>query len=84
MYKRQPYIIGASFSIEENKDSRYLVGNKGLYMINVVSREIAPDLTSYSGYKNSLRENEKLRINSKVFDALEMSSEIEDNRHLYY
>lgn len=81
---KEPYIIGASFALSENKESNLLVGNKGLYKIKVTNKETAPDLASYLAYRNSLRTNENVRINSEIFNALKMSSEIEDNRHLYY
>ena len=81
---QEPYIIGASFALKENKESKLLVGNKGLYKIKVISKETAPDLASYLAYRNSLRTNENARINSEIFNALKMSSEIEDNRFLYY
>lgn len=81
---QEPYIIGASFALKENEESNLLVGNKGLYKIKVTGKEAAPDLPSYLAYRNSLRTNENIRINSEIFNALKMSSEIEDNRHLYY
>jgi peptidyl-prolyl cis-trans isomerase D len=81
---QEPYIIGASFALKENEESSLLVGNKGLYKIKVTGKETAPDLASYLAYRNSLRTNENIRINSEIFNALKMSSEIEDNRHLYY
>ena len=81
---QEPYIIGASFALKENEESNLLVGNKGLYKIKVTGKETAPDLASYLAYRNSLRTNENIRINSEIFNALKMSSEIEDNRHLYY
>ena len=81
---KEPYIIGASFALKENEESNLLVGNKGLYKIKVTGKETAPDLASYLAYRNSLRTNENIRINSEIFNALKMSSEIEDNRHLYY
>ena len=81
---QEPYIIGASFALKENEESNLLLGNKGLYKIKVTGKETAPDLASYLAYRNSLRTNENIRINSEIFNALKMSSEIEDNRHLYY
>ena len=80
----EPYIIGASFALKENEESKLLIGNKGLYKIKLISKQTAPELPSYIAYKNSLRTNENLRINSEIFKALKNSSKIVDNRHLYY
>ena len=81
---KEPYIIGASFALDENEESNLLIGNNGLYKIRLISKQLAPDLASYLAYKNALRTKESLRINSEIFKALKNSSKIVDNRHLYY
>ena len=81
---KEPYIIGASFALDENEESNLLIGNKGLYKIRLISKQLAPDLASYLAYKNALRTKESVRINSEIFKALKNSSKIVDNRHLYY
>ncbi len=81
---KEPYIIGASFALDENEESNLLIGNNGLYKIRLISKQLAPDLPSYLAYKNALRTKESLIINSEIFKALKNSSKIVDNRHLYY
>ena len=82
----EPYIIGAAFSMDLNQPSKLIEGENGVYMIEVSSKEKAPDLSNYTAYKNALRASKRAEIASSlsIFDALKSASEIVDNRKIYY
>tara|TARA_B110000003_G_scaffold43397_2_gene40861 strand:- start:409 stop:2526 length:2118 start_codon:yes stop_codon:yes gene_type:complete len=81
---REPYVIGAAFSLDSNQTSDLIRGEKGLYKIRVVNKIIADDLANYTAYSNSLKNAENSRINSAIYEALKSSASIQDNRSLYY
>lgn len=80
----EPYVIGTAFALELNKASALIKGNSGVYMIEVISKEIAEEIESYRVYANALQNEENMRINNSIYEALRSSAEIEDNRQLYY
>ena len=80
----EPYVIGVAFAMELNQPSDIIKGNKGVYMIEVSSKEIAEDLESYQAYANVLETEEKNRISSVIYNALKSTAIIEDNRPVYY
>ena len=80
----EPYVIGAAFALELNKPSALIEGNSAVYMIEVISKEIAEEIESYRAYANSLQNQENMRINNSIYEALRSSAQIEDNRDLYY
>ena len=80
----EPYVIGTAFALELNKASALIKGISGVYMIEVISKEIAEEMESYRVYANALQNEENMRINNSIYEALRSSAEIEDNRQLYY
>ena len=80
----EPYVIGTAFALEPNQPSALIKGNNGVYMIEVTSKEIAEEMESYKAYANALQNQENIRINNSIYEALRSSAEIEDNRQLYY
>jgi peptidyl-prolyl cis-trans isomerase D len=80
----EPYVIGVAFAMKLNQTSALIKGNKGVYMIEVSSKEIAENLESYQVYANVLKTEENNRISSVIYDALKSTAIIEDNRPVYY
>ena len=70
--------------MELNQPSDIIKGNKGVYMIEVSSKEIAENLESYQAYANVLETEEKNRISSVIYNALKSTAIIKDNRPVYY
>jgi len=80
----EPYVIGTAFALNLNQPSKLIKGNTGVYMIEVTSKEIAEEMESYKAYANALQNEENIRINASIYEALRFSAVIEDNRQLYY
>ena len=80
----EPYIIGSSFSLEPNELSQLLKGNNGVYIIRLLSKEIAEDINLGQAISNSLSDREIERISTLIPEVLESKAEIVDNRSIYY
>ena len=80
----EPYIIGSAFSLDDNEISGLLKGNNGIYLLNVLSKEIAEEINIESAISNSLSDREIERISTLVIDVIESKAKIVDNRSFYY
>ncbi len=80
----EPYVVGAGFALDVDATSDLIIGNNGVYMLQVTSRNIVEDLEDYSLYANNLSQQEREKVAGLVIQALESSATIEDNRSLYY
>ena len=80
----EPYIIGSSFSLDINETSKILKGNNGIYLVRLLSKEIAEDISIGAAISNSLSDREVERISTLIPEVLESKAEIVDNRSLYY
>ena len=76
----EPYIVGAAFALNEGETSGLLVGDKGVYMVEVTKVETPVDLGNYQSFANQIEEQRANAVNSKLYPALEKSADIEDNR----
>ena len=54
----EPYIIGSSFSLEPDETSELLKGNNGVYIIRLLSKEIAEEINLGQAISNSLSDRE--------------------------
>ena len=80
----EPYIIGSSFSLEPEEISELLKGNNGVYIIRLLSKEIAEEINLGQAISNSLSDREIERISTLIPEVLESKAEIVDNRSFYY
>jgi len=80
----EPYIIGSSFSLEPDETSELLKGNNGVYIIRLLSKEIAEEINLGQAISNSLSDREIERISTLIPEVLESKAEIVDNRSFYY
>ena len=80
----EPYIIGSSFSLDVDETSKILKGNNGIYLVRLLSKEIAEDISIGAAISNSLSDREIERISNLIPEVLESKAKIVDNRSLYY
>ena len=50
----EPYIIGSSFSLDVDETSNILQGNNGIYVLRLLSKETAEDISIGAAISNSL------------------------------
>ena len=70
--------------MEANDTSDLIIGNKGVYMLQVTAKNVVEDLEDYSSFASTLAQLEREKVARLVLDALESSATITDNRSLYY
>ncbi|WP_424495219.1 peptidylprolyl isomerase [Salinimicrobium sp. GXAS 041] len=80
----EPKIVGAAFGLEEGQTSQPLAGNRGVYVIEVLRKNLAAPMDSYRSF--AVRETTERRANvtQEVLDALKETAEIEDNRSKFF
>ncbi len=80
----EPKVVGAAFSLKPGGISSPIVGNKGVYVIEVTKNTPASGLDNYMSYVSQETKRQAGLVNSKVFDALKEAAEIEDKRSRFY
>ncbi|MCD4773627.1 MAG: SurA N-terminal domain-containing protein [Bacteroidales bacterium] len=84
-FGREPEVIGEIFSMEINKLSEPIQGNRGVYMVIIDEITEAPQGGSYAIVINPIIQSFQSRIrNNYLYRSLERISDIEDDRILYY
>ena len=80
----EPFVVGAAFALNEGKTSSLIAGEKGVYMVVLLKKNIVPDLDDYSNYSKLILKNSSQNLAENIFNALKSVANIEDNRALYY
>jgi len=84
---KEPKVVGAAFALEEGKVSRPVEGEKGVFVVKLLSRSEAAELPSYSAIAKEETEKRVRGLqgqNSKLIKALREAAEIEDNRFDFF
>lgn len=76
----EPLVVGVAFGLEQGKTSGLLVGDRGVYMIEVTKKEAAVKLNNYQSFANQVGRQKANAVNSRLFEALKSTATIEDNR----
>ena len=80
----EPAVVGAAFSLKPTEISQPIKGDKGVYVVKVVSVNKAPDMESYRAFANQKTAQSRQSVVSSVFEALKENAEIKDNRAKFY
>ena len=81
---REPLLVGYAFGLKINEISDFIIGENGVYKIKVLKKNKSSNLENYSSYTNQLLVPSRSNVLSNVFQAAKESSEIIDNRSIYY
>ncbi|WP_299777990.1 SurA N-terminal domain-containing protein [uncultured Formosa sp.] len=77
---REPIIVGAAFGLKEGETSKLIVGENGVYMVEVTKVSPAAELENYQAFANRVGQQKANAVNTKLYEALKDASEIDDNR----
>ncbi len=80
----EPYIIGSSFSLDIDEVSDLLKGNSGVFIVKLLSKDLATEVDLVQEISNSLINQELQRIATLIIEVIESKAEIVDNRSFYY
>lgn len=80
----EPTVIGTAFALNEGETSELIAGEKGVYKIILIKKNVVADLDDYSNYSKLILQKSSQNLAENIFKALESVSNIKDNRSLYY
>ncbi|MBW1295476.1 peptidylprolyl isomerase [Aquimarina litoralis] len=80
----EPKVVGAAFALESGQISGPVVGNNGVYVVEVTKKTPASGLDTYMSYSVQESKTQANAVNSRVFNALKEAAEIEDKRANFY
>lgn len=80
----EPRVVGTAFGLKEGETSQPIAGNKGVYVVQVVSKFEAPKMDSYKPFAQQQSMATRAQATMGVFEALKEKAEIEDNRSRFY
>ncbi|WP_033960053.1 peptidylprolyl isomerase [Psychroserpens jangbogonensis] len=80
----EPKVVGAAFGLEQGGVSKPIVGNKGVYVVEVTKVNEATSLDNYQAIANRLSTARTSASETKVYQALKETAEIEDNRARFF
>lgn len=80
----EPEVVGAVFSLKPGEVSKPIAGEKGVYVVELVAINKAPDMQSYKAFASQETSQKRQAVITSVFEALRENAEIEDNRARFY
>ncbi|WP_299217959.1 peptidylprolyl isomerase [uncultured Aquimarina sp.] len=80
----EPKVVGAAFALETGGITKPIVGNNGVYVVEVTKKTPASGLDTYMSYAAQESKTQANAVNTRVFNALKEAAEIEDKRANFY
>lgn len=77
---REKAVAGAMLAMNEGDIVRGVVGNNGVYAIELLSKKVPAEMESYEPFREQLSKNLR-KDNTTIFNALKEASEVEDYRY---
>ena len=81
---REPKVIGTAFGLEEGATSKLIVGENGVYAIQLTKLTPAESLPNYQASANRVGQAKSNAVNTQLYNALKDAADIEDNRATFY
>jgi len=79
-----PVLFGAMMSVEANKRSNPIIGERGVVVADVQNKTVAPGMGDYAMFKTQLQQAQNNRGGYYVVEALKDAAKIEDNRYKFF
>lgn len=80
----EPSVIATAFNTEEGGASAPIVGNSGVYLINVTKKPTLGPATNIPQLRNTMNVSARAQVASRLMQALKKEADIEDNRSRFY
>ncbi|WP_037316892.1 peptidylprolyl isomerase [Salegentibacter sp. Hel_I_6] len=81
---REPEVVGSVFGLEPGSISKPIAGEKGVYVVELESKNEAPEMNSYRGIAEQETQSRRQNASERLFEALRKKADIEDNRARFY
>lgn len=79
-----PTAVGEAFSPEAGKRTKPFAGERGVLLVEMQNKTIAPAIADYTSFKNQLTDAAVSRNTSGIADAIKAQSDITDKRYKFY
>nr|WP_321222009.1 peptidylprolyl isomerase [uncultured Psychroserpens sp.] len=80
----EPKVVGTAFGLKDGETSGLIDGERGVYMVTVSNVQDATKLDNYQSLANRLSASRASTAQTKVYNALKETADIEDNRATFY
>ncbi len=77
---KEPMVVGTAFGLAEGTSSGLVKGNSGVFMVQLTKKTPAVELPNYQSFANQVSTQKLNAVQTRLYDALKESSEIEDFR----
>ena len=77
---REPKVVGAAFGLKEGETSGLIVGQNGVYMLEITKVTPAVELDNYQAMANQITNKRVNSVNTTLYNALKEAADVEDNR----
>lgn len=81
---REAFVVGKAFNLSEGATSSLLVGETGVFLVQLNKKQEATVLDSYATYAEALKAGTQNSIFFSSYNALKETATIEDNRAVFY
>ncbi|MCP4441744.1 MAG: hypothetical protein GY810_22790 [Aureispira sp.] len=82
-YSNEPKVLGVAATLKEGQQSKPILGNEGVYIIELISKK-SPNNLDQEIHKSQLKQRISMVINPSLFDALKKEANIKDFRTKSY
>lgn len=76
----EPLVVGTAFGLKEGATSKIVKGNTGIFMVQVTKKTPATKIDNYLPFAKQVSTQKLSSVQSRLYNALKESSEIEDFR----
>ncbi|MEY8850162.1 SurA N-terminal domain-containing protein [Psychroserpens sp. XS_ASV72] len=80
----EPKVVGVAFGLQEGETSKPIIGNKGVYLVEVTKVNEVTPLDNFQAIANRLSTARANAAQTKVYNALKETADIEDNRARFF
>jgi peptidyl-prolyl cis-trans isomerase D len=79
----EPRLIATALSTGENRISSPVIGENGVYLLEVISVTV-PEEMDIDSERRRLVTGKRARVNFEAFEALRKEADVKDNRHQFF
>lgn len=80
----EPKVIGAVFATPAGSTSQPIIGNAGVFVVEVTSKSVPQQAVDLESFKLMMQSAIQNRVEPEVFRAIQESADIKDYRHRFF
>ncbi len=80
----EPEVLGLLYNMEAGQTSKPILGNSGVYVVEMVSKTEAQPIADYSASKKQISTQMQQGVAQNIFEAMKGKAKIKDKRSNFY